>query len=104
MLTVPIDRVDLQPFGADGAFYRVALKRGESPLKCFMQEDDTLKKDDNTLSAHDMLKEFRKEVKKCVKIMQGIKLVHTHTHARTHARTHTHGVSFVSGMEMSDIH
>ena len=64
MMTVPIDRVDIQPFGDDGAFYSVALKRGERSLKRFMQED-------NTLSAYEMLKEFRQEVKKCVKMRKG---------------------------------
>ena len=38
MMTVPIDRVKLQPFGDDGAFYSVALKRGEKSLERFMKE------------------------------------------------------------------
>lgn len=63
MLTIPIDRVDIKPFGDDGAFYSVALKRGKSPLDRFMKED-------NTIVASEMLKNFREEVKKCVKTMK----------------------------------
>ncbi|XP_040906605.1 cyclic GMP-AMP synthase [Toxotes jaculatrix] len=59
MLAVPVDRVDINPFGEDGAFYSVALKRGNSPLKKFQES--------STLSASKMLKKFREEVKKCVK-------------------------------------
>ncbi|XP_045927483.1 cyclic GMP-AMP synthase [Micropterus dolomieu] len=58
MLPVPVNRVNIQPFGDDGAFYSVALKRGSSLQK--FQED-------STLSASMMLKEFREEVKKSVK-------------------------------------
>ncbi|TKS85873.1 Cyclic GMP-AMP synthase [Collichthys lucidus] len=59
MLPIPVDRVDIKPFGEDGAFYSVALKRGRSPLQKFQE--------DSTLSASKMLKEFRDEVKKSVK-------------------------------------
>ncbi|KAM9345013.1 cyclic GMP-AMP synthase [Symphorus nematophorus] len=59
MLPIPVDRVSIEPFGEDGAFYSVALKRGNSPLKKFEEKD--------TLSASKMLKEFREEVKKSVK-------------------------------------
>ncbi|XP_060943250.1 cyclic GMP-AMP synthase-like [Limanda limanda] len=59
MLSIDVDRVDIKPFGDNGAFYSVALKRGNNPLKKF-QEDDLL-------SASEMLTEFRDEVKKCVK-------------------------------------
>ncbi|XP_074531334.1 cyclic GMP-AMP synthase [Halichoeres trimaculatus] len=59
MLPIPVDRVDVKPFGDDGAFYSVGLKRGKSPLKKFQKED--------TLSASQMLDEFREEVKKCAK-------------------------------------
>ncbi|GAA6227570.1 cyclic GMP-AMP synthase [Lates japonicus] len=59
MLSIPVDRVDIKPFGDDGAFYSVTLKRGNSPLKKF--------EDNNILSASKMLTEFREEVKKCVK-------------------------------------
>ncbi|XP_071767982.2 cyclic GMP-AMP synthase [Centroberyx gerrardi] len=60
MLTIPIDRVNIEPFGDDGAFYRVALKRG----KCYLDE---FRKEDDTLPASEILKEFRKEVMKSVK-------------------------------------
>ncbi|XP_035519735.1 cyclic GMP-AMP synthase [Morone saxatilis] len=59
MLPIPVDRVDIKPFGADGAFYSVALKRGKSPLQKFQE---TI-----TLSASTMLEEFRKEVMTSVK-------------------------------------
>ncbi|XP_034753716.1 cyclic GMP-AMP synthase isoform X2 [Etheostoma cragini] len=59
MLTIPVDRVKVNPFGDDGAYYSVELKRGKSPLQTFQKT--------NTLSASEMLKEFREEVKKCVK-------------------------------------
>uniref|UniRef100_A0A667XAG7 Cyclic GMP-AMP synthase n=1 Tax=Myripristis murdjan TaxID=586833 RepID=A0A667XAG7_9TELE len=60
MLTVPISRVDIQPFTDDGAFYSVALKRGKTPL-------DKFRKENNTISGSEILHEFRNEVKKCVK-------------------------------------
>lgn len=60
MLTVPINRVDIQPFTDDGAFYSVALKRGKTPL-------DKFRKEDHTISGSEILLEFRNEVKKCVK-------------------------------------
>lgn len=63
MLPIPVDRVDIKPFGDDGAFYSVALKRGKSPLQKFQETD--------TLSASEMLKEFRKEVQKCVSKSRG---------------------------------
>ncbi|XP_044070881.1 cyclic GMP-AMP synthase [Siniperca chuatsi] len=59
MLPIPVDRVDIKPFGDDGAFYSVALKRGKSPLQKFQEN--------SILSASKMLKEFREEVKKSVK-------------------------------------
>lgn len=59
MLPIPVDRVNVHPFGEDGAFYSVELKRGNSPLKKFGET--------GALSASEMLKEFRDEVKKCVK-------------------------------------
>ncbi|XP_039994689.1 cyclic GMP-AMP synthase [Xiphias gladius] len=62
MLSIPVDRVNIKPFGDGGAFYSVSLKRGNSPLKKF-QETDT-----SPLSASKMLEEFRKEVKKCVEV------------------------------------
>ncbi|KAK9541169.1 hypothetical protein VZT92_001234 [Zoarces viviparus] len=60
MLPVPVSRANITPFGDDGAFYSVALKRGNSPLQRFQ-------KPDGPLSASEMLKEFRDEVKKSVK-------------------------------------
>eukprot|EP00064_Thunnus_orientalis_P003119 superscaffoldBa00000247_g3127 len=66
MLPIPVDRVDIEPFGNDGAFYSVALKRGKSPLTKFQQET-------GILSASEMLKEFREEVTKCVKTFKGKK-------------------------------
>ncbi|XP_041867122.1 cyclic GMP-AMP synthase [Melanotaenia boesemani] len=59
MLCIPIDRVQIEAFGEDGAFYSVALKRGNNPLEKFQKGD--------VLSASEMLKEFREEVKKCLK-------------------------------------
>lgn len=63
MIAIPVGRVNIEPFGDDGAFYRVALKRGNSPLKKFQEKD--------TLSASEMLQEFREEVKKSVKEFTG---------------------------------
>lgn len=63
MIPMPVDRVNIQPFGEKGAFYRVALKRGTNPLQKFQQND--------VLSASEMLKEFRKEVKKFAKDFPG---------------------------------
>ncbi len=62
MLSILVDRVTIEPFGDDGAFYSVALKRGNSPLKKFQKTN---------LSASEMLKEFREEVKKSVKDFEG---------------------------------
>ncbi|XP_060942855.1 uncharacterized protein LOC133020348 [Limanda limanda] len=59
MLSIDVDRVDIKPFGDNGAFYRVAFKRGKNPLKKFRKG--------NILSARKMLRKFRHEVKKCVK-------------------------------------
>ncbi|XP_076598410.1 uncharacterized protein cgasa [Chaetodon auriga] len=58
MLPFPVDRVDIRPYGNDGAFYSVALKRGKSPLEKFQEN--------GVLSASKMLNEFRTEVKKSV--------------------------------------
>ncbi|KAM4591965.1 cyclic GMP-AMP synthase [Odontesthes bonariensis] len=59
MLAMPVDRVQIEPFRNDGAFYSVALKREKNPLRKFQRED--------ILCASEMLNEFREEVKKCVK-------------------------------------
>ncbi|XP_019222085.1 cyclic GMP-AMP synthase [Oreochromis niloticus] len=59
MLPILVDRVKLEPFGNDGAFYSVELKRGQKTLEKFLEN--------GILSATKMLNEFREEVKKCVK-------------------------------------
>uniref|UniRef100_A0A8C9Y5R2 Cyclic GMP-AMP synthase n=1 Tax=Sander lucioperca TaxID=283035 RepID=A0A8C9Y5R2_SANLU len=63
MLAIPVDRVNVNPFGDDGAYYSVELKRGKSPWQKFQVT--------GTLSASKMLEEFRDEVKKCVKQFPG---------------------------------
>lgn len=63
MVPIPVGRVSIRPFGSDGAFYSVALKRGRSPLKKF--------EENGTLSASKMLEEFRTEVKKSVMQFRG---------------------------------
>ncbi|XP_061601373.1 cyclic GMP-AMP synthase [Cololabis saira] len=63
MLPIPVDRVNIEPFGSDGAFYSVGLKRGKSSLQKFEEEFE----DNSILSATKMLEEFRKEVKECLK-------------------------------------
>lgn len=63
MVPIPVDRVKIDQFRDDGAFYSVALKRGSSPLQKFQENE--------TLSASKMLQEFRNEVKKCVKPFAG---------------------------------
>ncbi|XP_046885482.1 cyclic GMP-AMP synthase [Hypomesus transpacificus] len=68
MLTVPVNRVLVQLFGDDGAFYTVALKRGKHQLNRFVHEEDY------TISAFKMLKDFRKEVKACVKSIEGVEV------------------------------
>lgn len=63
MVPIRVDRVNTEQFGEDGAFYSVELKRGNSPLQKFQEN--------YTLSASEMLDEFREEVKKCVKPFKG---------------------------------
>ncbi|XP_060782025.1 cyclic GMP-AMP synthase isoform X2 [Neoarius graeffei] len=65
MLTVRVDRVTLQPFSDDGAFYSVKMKRHTQrhPLDKFLKED-------NTIMASEMLKEFHEKVKDAVKALQ----------------------------------
>ncbi|XP_029377360.1 cyclic GMP-AMP synthase [Echeneis naucrates] len=63
MLAIPLERVNIRSFGEDGAYFSVGLKRGNSPLKKFQENE--------TLSASKMLSEFREEVKKCVKELPG---------------------------------
>uniref|UniRef100_A0A673C1R4 Cyclic GMP-AMP synthase n=1 Tax=Sphaeramia orbicularis TaxID=375764 RepID=A0A673C1R4_9TELE len=67
MLPFPVERVDIKPFGDDGAFYSVTLPRGKNPLKKFQPES-------NPLSANEMLKEFREEVKKSIKNFPGVEV------------------------------
>lgn len=61
MLTVPVERVDIQNFDEAGAFYSIALKRhpNKHPLDKFLNED-------KTIQASEMLSEFRDGVKKAV--------------------------------------
>ncbi|XP_051508266.1 cyclic GMP-AMP synthase-like [Myxocyprinus asiaticus] len=58
MLTIPVERVDIQNFSDNGAFYSVALKRSPNkhPLNKFLNEDKTIR-------ASEMLSEFRDAVK-----------------------------------------
>lgn len=63
MMPIPVDRVKIKPFRDNGAFYSVELKRGRSSLERFQVN--------GTLSAYEMLKEFREEVKKSVKGFKG---------------------------------
>ncbi|KAF7651868.1 hypothetical protein LDENG_00104340 [Lucifuga dentata] len=67
MLPMPVDRVDIQPFGDDGAFYSVRLKRGKNPLNIFQQEG-------SALSASEMLRDFRDEVKKSIKSLENVEV------------------------------
>ncbi|XP_035610183.1 cyclic GMP-AMP synthase isoform X1 [Oncorhynchus keta] len=60
MFNFAMERVDIRPFGDDGAFYSVAFKRGKHALDRFQNTD-------NTVSASEMLKEFRNEVITSVK-------------------------------------
>lgn len=64
MLPIPVDRVTVNPLRENGAYYSVGLKRGTSPLKKFQEKE--------TLSASQMLDEFREEVKKCAKKHPGV--------------------------------
>ncbi|XP_076830960.1 cyclic GMP-AMP synthase isoform X4 [Brachyhypopomus gauderio] len=59
MLTIPVERVEVQHFGEEGAFYSVAMKRQKHPLNRFLNED-------NTIKASEMLAEFRDKVKEVV--------------------------------------
>ncbi|KAM3606795.1 uncharacterized protein V6R79_023355 [Siganus canaliculatus] len=60
MVPISVERsVDVEPFGDDGAFYIVGLKRGINPLQKFQEGRDNL-------SASEMLSQFRDEVKKSI--------------------------------------
>ncbi|KAK7140249.1 hypothetical protein R3I94_012761 [Phoxinus phoxinus] len=65
MLTIPVERVDLEQFDTAGAFYSVALKRhpNRHPLDIFLNED-------KTIQASKMLSEFRDAVKESVEKLQ----------------------------------
>lgn len=64
MLAVPVERVDIQSFGEDGAFYSVAMKRHKKhPLDRFLDEDKTIR-------ACEMLTEFREKVKEAADKLQ----------------------------------
>ncbi|XP_077093094.1 cyclic GMP-AMP synthase [Siphateles boraxobius] len=65
MLTIPVERVDLEQFDKAGAFYSVALKRhpNRHPLDIFLNED-------KTIQASKMLSEFRDAVKEAVEKLQ----------------------------------
>ncbi|XP_067277995.1 cyclic GMP-AMP synthase [Pseudorasbora parva] len=65
MLTIPVERVDIDPFDEAGAFYSVALKRhpNKHPLDIFLNED-------KTIQASKMLSEFRDAVKEAVENLQ----------------------------------
>ncbi|XP_041921230.1 cyclic GMP-AMP synthase [Alosa sapidissima] len=65
MFTTCVKRVDVQPFGSDGAYYSVKFKR--HPQKHVL--DDFLSKDD-VLCASLMMTEFRREVKTAIKSIQ----------------------------------
>ncbi|XP_020776804.2 cyclic GMP-AMP synthase [Boleophthalmus pectinirostris] len=55
MFPIPVERIEIQPYSGDGAFYVVSLKRGYNPLKKFQQEG-------KPLPASEILQEFRREV------------------------------------------
>lgn len=63
MLPILVERVNIEPYTDDGAFYKVALKRDKNPIQHFQEG--------NILSGSKMLKEFREEVKKSVKEFKG---------------------------------
>ncbi|KAI5616259.1 cyclic GMP-AMP synthase [Silurus asotus] len=64
MMTIRVERVNLQPFSDNGAFYRVEMKRHTQrhPLEQFVNED-------NTIMASKMLTDFREKVKEAVKAL-----------------------------------
>lgn len=66
MLAVKVERVALQKYDEEGAFYSVALKRPpkDHPLRNFLHEDDTI-------AASEMLVVFRDHVKKAVMSIPG---------------------------------
>ncbi|XP_033875156.2 cyclic GMP-AMP synthase [Acipenser ruthenus] len=68
MLTVPVHRVQLEQFDSNGAFYSVSFKRNpKTPLVDFVLKD-------GTLSAHNMLVEFRKHVIEATTLMKDVQV------------------------------
>lgn len=65
MLTVNVERVDIQPINDNGAFYSIALKR--NPKKHVLEK---FLNDDKTIRASEMLKEFRDGVKEAVESLK----------------------------------
>lgn len=65
MLTIPVERVDIEQFDEAGAFYSVALKRhpNKHPLDRFLNED-------KTIQASKMLSEFRDAIKEALEKLQ----------------------------------
>lgn len=65
MLTIPVERVDIQEFNDNGAFYSIALKRlsNKHPLNRFLNEEKTIR-------ASEMLNEFRNGVKEAVELLE----------------------------------
>lgn len=64
MLTVPVERVDIEKFNDNEAFYSIALKRHpKHPLDRFLNEDKTIR-------ASEMLNEFRDGVKEAVESLK----------------------------------
>lgn len=86
MLTIPVERVDLEQFDEAGAFYSIALKRHlKTHLDIFLNED-------KTIQASKMLSEFRDAVKVAVEKLRCrynldlfiICYAHKHAHTRAH--------------------
>ncbi|MBN3304808.1 CGAS synthase, partial [Amia calva] len=69
MLTVPVQRVELQEFDSEGAFYSVSFKRNpqKRPLDRFVLND-------RTISANKMLKDFRNHIKQATASVSSVKL------------------------------
>uniref|UniRef100_A0A3B4AAE2 Uncharacterized protein n=1 Tax=Periophthalmus magnuspinnatus TaxID=409849 RepID=A0A3B4AAE2_9GOBI len=67
MFPIPVQRIDIQPFTEDGAFYVVSLKRGYNPLKRFQE-------DGKPLPASEILQDFRQEVIESIKDFPGVSI------------------------------
>lgn len=61
MMTIQVERMNLQPFSQDGAYYSVEMKRHTQrhPLDKYVNEDRTIR-------ASEMLKDFRDKIKEAV--------------------------------------